>query len=643
MGWHQVDAALSIWAPVDARVEDTAQSLSCLSAHTREAEAGALELTSPLPPSRSNHAPRQHMPKSPKHPTPLPHLTEPTDVDYSSDTTNRSDFLPHTPCPTFDKPPRETRTTSRFFQDTNEKKQRDLLSVCRKLKFHQSPIRAKSNATSVLQPKTMAVKAPEYAPSHRWTDEEREILCVLWRWYSRTPINFAAIWNHVFGQQLSIATIRRQFEDHLRFYGPSAFLVYKDVFSVPFDDPAGTFTRHRALIEATATRLNITLHRLQTELVSPTGKARSARSPSIRKTYKSLVRRASQEEKARAFQDPDPKRAPISNLGLGRTVLCTNPEMQDSEHFVTSEDPPSIHLFSLHHTMSTNSAPALGFRVWSDSNSGTKFTKDRGFIAGAMEFWNGPELPPPFDYDEPNGRRIMQLQALTHFYKCQVPSSFVSVFSSLLEALVKAATMSRPHISMIDLTSQSLQVPNKVLPASVVLKDLQAQGQVLMARTKHRCEYLVFAGVDSSAIIQHFSLLELILLADSNDQVAKLLRLYEFQSGRNTPAVAAKLGTGTDLDDIAIAKAMASVSRKLGLVQPKHIYCLIARLVDGFSIVLEGNISAASRAFATEFKSSQFSLDQIASAFAHGYCDGYRSLQAWEQRRSSKRRRNQKA
>jgi hypothetical protein len=90
---------------------------------------------------------------------------------YDSD---RTDFLAtsSTPCPvkTRVKSRHQTGTTSRFFEKTRAKK--NTLPLQRKLDFGTTSGASKRRPCRKLN--TMGIIAPEYSPSHRWTDAERE-------------------------------------------------------------------------------------------------------------------------------------------------------------------------------------------------------------------------------------------------------------------------------------------------------------------------------------------------------------------------------------------------------------------------------------------------------------------------------------
>lgn len=74
----------------------------------------------------------------------------------------------------------------------------------------------------------------------------------------------------------------------------------------------------------------------------------------------------------------------------------------------------------------------LAFRVW-DENSQTIF-RDSGFVSAVHGMWNGPLLPPP-NLDTIDGWRQYMLLSSTHLSKIGGSSSYISVTTSLIQAM----------------------------------------------------------------------------------------------------------------------------------------------------------------------------------------------------------------
>lgn len=129
------------------------------------------------------------------------------DTDY----TEQTDFqdTQESPCPTKNRglPRRQTGLISHHFRTYKPSKKS--VSVRRKLDF--GGLSASQGNRSGRA--SFAMGLPEYSPSHRWSNKEREVLCVMNRFYRRNPVSFKRIFNKMFGQDLKMSKVRDQFEN----------------------------------------------------------------------------------------------------------------------------------------------------------------------------------------------------------------------------------------------------------------------------------------------------------------------------------------------------------------------------------------------------------------------------------------------
>jgi hypothetical protein len=254
----------------------------------------------------------------------------------------------------------------------------------------------------------------------------------------------------------------------MRLYGPDAYPVYKAVYSVPFADPIGEYEATRRIIEAAAVELSIELHRSSEEVVSPSGKARFSRSPRIRKAYRSLVKRAkyTHAQKTQCTQA----------MRLSSFAFRADTPIEAVDLVVDKEDntPPPLPKPMQYLPATSSSTSSLAFRTW-DESSGTSFCEEEGFTAGAVSIWNGHI--PPFRLEDSEGKRMILITCNSHFGQDKIPSYWISVFTSLLETLVKAASFKRPRFAIVDLHHPSMQAPDKMLPAAKIMRELKSSGQ----------------------------------------------------------------------------------------------------------------------------------------------------------------------
>lgn len=369
-----------------------------------------------------------------------------------------------------------------------------------------------------------------------WSLQERTFICVLWRFYSRSPYDFAAVFNEAFGLALKVSKIRAQFDD-MRYYGGDKFPIFSEVNSVLVDDPEGHYQDWRNVIEAAARGLGIALHRIQEEETSTSGRSTHARDKSTYKKCRTPIRKAEIREERK-------RHVPQSGLSTHGASFSTKPE------------------FMKYSPICSRDVPALGYRVW-DSESKTIFDK-RGFVSQMFSQWTGPCVEP---FSEGHGQQALLL--LTHSHMSprgpasKGPASnsaalaFVSLTTSLLQALVMASKMKRPRIAVLDLNHKLLKESgkihyagdiirflkaNKLAPYSykgragksyaIVINDLPANNSV---------EYIVFADIPQDVILHQFPIWDLISLHDEDKTCADILDSTIFVPKQSTPAAALKL------------------------------------------------------------------------------------------------------
>lgn len=291
-----------------------------------------------------------------------------------------------------------------------------------------------------------ALRRLERDPPHQWHEDERELLTILYRWYEDGDVTtIPKVFNAITGLNLRLHVIRYQFESHLILYGGRAYPEFDRAMKVPFHDPEHKYDEIHAIIEDTASESGIDLSRRINEVSYTPGLARTAKSPKTRKHYKSLVRRAlkREKEKKRALRTLSPEALPVRDLQLGGMTLA-----EKEEEGIWS-DVDGYHTPPITPTQPTLRTPpgrnCIAFRVW-DANSRTMFDDETGFVSQAFSIWRG-EFPPPFSPDG-QGQQALMLLTNLHLSMSGGASAFVSVSTSLLQALVKASTMFKPRIAV---------------------------------------------------------------------------------------------------------------------------------------------------------------------------------------------------
>ncbi|EDU50387.1 conserved hypothetical protein [Pyrenophora tritici-repentis Pt-1C-BFP] len=466
----------------------------------------------------------------------------------------------------------------------------------------------------------IALRGLERDPPHHWDEDERELLVILHRWYEdATPTSISQVFNAVTGLQLSPRIVRNQFNNYILLYGGRAFPEYQRVMAVPFSDPK-VYNEIRDIIDNTAIEFGINLPRRRVEVIFESGQARSAKSPKTRKHYRNLVRRAAEKEREKLrvlrqpqSMEPEPEPEPEKPLRaclIGRTTLAPNPEWEVEDIFFDVEEPlasrsilPRTSLIVPHGTPSRPhpSTRHIGFRVW-DGDSRTMFTEEDGFVSEAFaRFWSG-DYPPPFSPEEAQGLQALKILTNLHLSLSGGASTFVSVSTSLLQALVKASNMKEPIIAI---------------------------------------KRMVWADVQADAILSHFPLADLQSLSNQDQTCSEILSLQCIQPGKRTSSVSSKMRAQNKMLNTTTAKAMAAVCRTFGMhrknVSLAHVQGLVASLVDSFSVQANSatdihTTSSIASAFALALRSRVHLYQQVMQAFQDGIGQGMESVEYYSGR-----------
>lgn len=171
---------------------------------------------------------------------------------------------------------------------------------------------------------------------------------------------------------------------------------------------------------------------------------------------------------------------------------------------------------------------------------------------------------------------------------------------------------------------------------------LKKDGQAWWARYRGHAERLVWANLPRASILYYFSLAHLQELSNSNPVCESLLGLDEFQPGRRTLSVSARLREKNTVLSTSTARAMGSIARTFGFamagVKLVHIQDFIARLCDGWQIT-DGSVSdhiksVAANAFAVTLGSVTHPLKDVMCAFIDGFQQGTDTIAYYSKRRS---------
>ncbi|KAF1366092.1 hypothetical protein EJ07DRAFT_82101, partial [Lizonia empirigonia] len=488
--------------------------------------------------------------------------------------------------------------------------------------------------------------ALERTPPHNYTSDERELLCILNRFYHSEDVRaIPKVFNAIVGLELKHQTIKNYFENHMCLFGPESFRVFSRTLSVPFDNPQGHYADILGTIDQTANNLNLNLRRRSVDPEFVSGKATKSTSPQIRKNYTALVERAQQEERDETANTLIVEEVAAAMQSIGVMSRALKIPFQDNDEFITdAEQSPGCMLNSIEPPRISSSNPHLTFRVW-DSANRTKFI-DGNFVAQTFVDWPHP-FPAPIPLKDPsNAGKIL---TVLHLSKEGNTPVYISTTSSLLQALSYATSMQQPRLALIDLNASSLQEVHKLHHAADVFVWLKAQGLAWWARYKGHGEYFVWSDIPSNAVLHTVDLTDLIDKLNKDIDCQSLLNFDIFEPGTKTNVIAAGLREKNLMLNTPSARALGKIAKAFGMAQSnvslQHLQDFVARVMDGWTILKADTIdlhtlSSLACTFATALGSHHagYTVQGVMGAFIDGVDDGTRRIAHWSKSRSGSRR-----
>ncbi|KAJ5063884.1 hypothetical protein J3E74DRAFT_23313 [Bipolaris maydis] len=153
---------------------------------------------------------------------------------------------------------------------------------------------------------------------------------------------------------------------------------------------------------------------------------------------------------------------------------------------------------------------------------------------------------------------------------------------------------------------------------------------------------MVWASVPAEAILHHFPIADLHILAESDPICSQLLNLSAFQPRRSTRHVSDRMRQQRNTITTHTVRAVAAIARAFGMhrerVSPVHIQGFIAALVDSFQLrshnTPDSQASLIAHCFAVTLRSRVHPVEDVATAFLDGLSQG-NDVIAYYARRSS--------
>ncbi|KAH9868581.1 hypothetical protein J1614_007653, partial [Plenodomus biglobosus] len=569
-----------------------------------------------------------------------PNTSVSCNAGYASDSTDRTDFFPGSPCPGV----RTLQITSKSQKGFRVKAAMKSDSVVRRLDF----------GSKVTNSTTTDIGALERSPRHGWTSSERIFLCTIFRWYERDTHAFAQIFNTVHNLELPMHKIRDQFECYIRLHGGRAVPEYHQVFeATQFSDLTGRYMLVRKRIEETARLLGIQIRLLEHEVTSPSGEAARAKSALTRRRHRALLKISKRKAAARTVPTADNDNndnniitksltAVQGTAAVPLTVGGFSFATSDPQDMFLSDAEDSVPMAIEGRPMVHDNPPCLLFRVW-DTSSRTLFGPD-GFISSGFVEWT--DIPPPIPPNDPH--EAFKLLAHLHLSRVGDTPCFIAAAESLIQVLTIAANLHEPKIAIIDLRAPCMQQDHKTHLASATLKWLKKDGKIkLRYRYQGHGDWFSYATIPKEAILKHFKLEDLHDTCSHDSAAARLMNLEAFHPGLKTREVASAMRDRKNVLNTGVASAIGRLANLfLGNTRAstQHISAFVARMVDGCYIEKNEatdmhSMSSMAGAFATNFGLHKgCSHQQIMAAFLDGVECGIERAAYWSRSGSGSRR-----
>ncbi|KAL5409623.1 hypothetical protein PMIN06_008972 [Paraphaeosphaeria minitans] len=590
------------------------------------------------------------------------HLTKsPKDTEgYNSD---RTDFLlddPETPCPkrTVLLDQQKSIRLSSHPKERTMKNQGNL----KQPNFGQKVVR-KRTSSSTKKPHKLSeaqqaledLKNSEYIKRHFWTDQQRYDLAILTSFFEGNAADMTKVFNKMHRLNLDTVKQLKPQEIYLK-RNAEAFPFCHKIFTWPPNDPNNAFAEDRAAILKAASSVGVVLEPRQEEHILSSGSAKSARSKYTRRRFELLMRKARHKNSPPSGSRLQPHTVlPLPKLG-GIAISTSSAEevevnTQDDEHHSVYMSEGTTPKSADSPRQRPQQPVHLAFRVW-DRHSHTKFDTERGFVSALHSIWNGPLLPTP-QLDTLDGRNSHLLLSNTHLSRTGNASAYISVATSLVQALNYAMAMEDPQIAVVDLSAASLQEPWKKLRASDLLRELKAMGQARWARYRGTAEIMIFGSLPmDDAITFHGSLTDLAAVVTAQPAGKMLLNPNEFKPDQAVSGLTGALKAKDIRLTPDLARSMAVFAKSMGLtsprISPEHTAEFVQVIIDGWSIAIPDNMqerSLLAQAFAHELGSQTLPPQDVENAFITGLERGASNMAYYSrcQKSSFRRRRRHRS
>ena len=360
-------------------------------------------------------------------------------------------------------------------------------------------------------------------PRNHWTTRQREVLCVLIKFY-QTPLNESVkIFNELFREELlssgfihahGIPYLSLNSMWHQMFVDGSPIFERVQIETL-LSDESGRWADLREDIETVARNIGVSLVKRKFEHLRDIAKFGS--NLRGRKQYASKEDDISEDDMGIISLESDSEEDVVILSSRPIPVTPENRHRQLRRADITPITPRSRDKQPLREI----ETPLHVYRYWSSNSQG--FNSETRFVAGL--FCDGMESVPLTVY---HPTEVIEMSE-THLMRDEIPSPFISTYQTPLAPLHRAILDGMAAaVSVVDIT--------KLDPATVFSAEMLVSNQrfKLPGRYRGRTEWLIWGQIPSSAIVCTFTMNTLLRIIDYNPDIETILQLGVLRKFKHT-------------------------------------------------------------------------------------------------------------
>ncbi|PGH02364.1 hypothetical protein GX51_04672 [Blastomyces parvus] len=343
-------------------------------------------------------------------------------------------------------------------------------------------------------------------PRHRWTDPQREVLCVLRRFYSLAKKDETAIFNYIFDAEiegfkngLPVTTVNTQHYDMVL----RRHVIWISVNSAPLADDE-EYKECRRIIEIASTELGIPLNRKNCD----DRPVKLPKYPGFQLLQSFFCPRTTSDPDADStYTAPEPATVPAAVPATAPAAEPAEPGYARGAEFCKPGMKPR-------HTR-TQERPQILYRFFNEQSNGVN--DPQHFSSGLAN-----TMHPSF-----YNRGDIDAMAKTHLSRYEIKSPFISTFSTLLPCVHRMLTKGQnSRVSIID--ASKLQ-QNGIFSAQDILSKDPLSSDI----TPGYCgwsEWLIWREIPESSIVCTITRSDLLNIAEIHHDIGSILQIKDIMS-----------------------------------------------------------------------------------------------------------------